>query len=386
MWMQMRMRTNMLIVVVVVATLTSMSDCAPASDRRQDAEADERISFAVQYLQQYGYLSKVQNVFTEDEFSNALDLLSCKDVLCAGMHPLLGFLSDRLFNQNSGVASLRGPGQSLLDDVTFSKMKEPRCGVADIQRDEFQNPQLALNGVAEIVNLRDRWFKCEVTWRVLAGDNRRSDDELRLRAARDDEETADINLGFFRRYHGDPVPFDGSGGTYAHAFFPVSGGNLRGRIHFDRDEDWNVNGFPGRVMNYTMLHELGHTLGLYHSSTRNSVMYAFLTGSARFKEGLQDDDMRRINMLYDDNFDVEVPNARLPKESVPTRRPAPRIPTSPRRRITPVRSLEPTDDNAPGATLPKPRSTLSNTDVDQRPTFYKIHCYTGHCVKKFYRG
>jgi hypothetical protein len=44
---------------------------------------------------------------------------------------------------------------------------------------------------------------------------------------------ADFIIEFPRIQHTDAYPFDGMGGTLAHAFFPEDG-----RIHFDKDEAW----------------------------------------------------------------------------------------------------------------------------------------------------
>ena len=44
---------------------------------------------------------------------------------------------------------------------------------------------------------------------------------------------ADFIIEFVRDQHADSYPFDGVGGTLAHAFFPEDG-----RVHFDRDERW----------------------------------------------------------------------------------------------------------------------------------------------------
>jgi hypothetical protein len=44
---------------------------------------------------------------------------------------------------------------------------------------------------------------------------------------------ADFVLEFVRERHSDTFPFDGVGGTLAHAFFPEDG-----RVHFDKDELW----------------------------------------------------------------------------------------------------------------------------------------------------
>ena len=48
-----------------------------------------------------------------------------------------------------------------------------------------------------------------------------------------------------------------AGGTLAHAFFPVFGGD----VHFDADERWTVNSFEGVSLTQSAAHEIGHSLG-----------------------------------------------------------------------------------------------------------------------------
>ena len=100
---------------------------------------------------------------------------------------------------------------------------------------------------------------------------------------------------FERRAHGHDDPFDGEGGTLAHAFFPVYGGD----VHFDDDEDWTVDTPRGTSLLMTASHELGHSLGLSHSDVRSALMAPFYRG---FEENisLDPDDIAGIQALYGD--------------------------------------------------------------------------------------
>lgn len=89
----------------------------------------------------------------------------------------------------------------------------------------------------------------------------------------------------------------------AHAFYPGSG--LGGDVHLDNEESWDIeNGDDndGDVsFFYTLLHELGHSLGLAHSSTDDSIMYPYYSNKRTFDRNtkeLFDDDQWGIQQLY----------------------------------------------------------------------------------------
>ncbi|XP_068304538.1 metalloendoproteinase 2-MMP-like [Pyrus communis] len=105
-------------------------------------------------------------------------------------------------------------------------------------------------------------------------------------------ENADLKISFGRRDHGDGAPFDGRGGTVAHAFAPTNG-----RFHYDADEPWAVGAVEGAYdLETVALHEIGHLLGLGHSSVEGAVMSSGVrTG---FTQSLHADDIQGIKALY----------------------------------------------------------------------------------------
>ncbi|KAG8136949.1 hypothetical protein E2320_005511 [Naja naja] len=149
-----------------------------------------------------------------------------------------------------------------LDASTLDAIKKPRCGIADI-------------GEYNTFPGSPTWAKKELTYRIL---NYTPDMESRyvdyaiekawklwsdvtpLIFTRVYGKTADIEISFVNRAHGDGFPFDGPGGNLAHAFSPAFGGNA----HFDEDEFW-AKDLKGTNLFLVAAHEFGHSLGLQHS-------------------------------------------------------------------------------------------------------------------------
>lgn len=115
---------------------------------------------------------------------------------------------------------------------------------------------------------------------------------------------ADIVILWAAGNHGDGNNFDGvspPGIVLAHGYFPppTAAGAMAGDIHFDEDETWTTatrdNNAQPIDLQTVAAHEIGHSLGLDHTSVAGSLMNAVYTGSHRF---LGSDDANGIRSIY----------------------------------------------------------------------------------------
>ncbi|XP_039600451.1 collagenase 3-like [Polypterus senegalus] len=184
-----------------------------------------------------------------------------------------------------------------LDSDTMEVMKKPRCGMADVKN-------------FKAADRMSRWNKYSLTYRIVNYtpdlDKGSVDQAIRnafrvwsnvtrLRFTKVFNGTADIMIMFQARDHGDGHPFDGPGNMPAHAFFPGPG--IGGDVHFDEDETWSANS-QGINLFLVAAHEIGHSLGLRHSSDPNALMYPAYSYKDPNGFQLSQDDIQRIQALY----------------------------------------------------------------------------------------
>lgn len=251
------------------------------------------------YLEQFGYVSHPMNQFRSTDDDDYFDsLLQSAIKSYQNMH------------------HLKPTGN--LDPETVSEMMKPRCGVADIirrtSRMQYSSKKMddhshgSLHAVAhyDFFPGSPRWPASDthLTYAFLHGTPDEAKEPVSqafkkwasatsFRFSRtEDLGKANLTINFNRFFHGDGNPFDGPGGTIAHAYAPTDG-----RLHYDADERWAVGAVVGALDVETVaLHEIGHLLGLGHSSIKEAIM--FPTISAGVTKDLHQDDIEGIKALY----------------------------------------------------------------------------------------
>ncbi|XP_011311133.1 matrix metalloproteinase-14 isoform X2 [Fopius arisanus] len=234
---------------------------------------------AMRYLSQFGYLPpsnpSSSQIITKETMSKAItDFQSF-----AGLN-VTGFL----------------------DNETITLMSAPRCGVKDKvgASSDGRSKRYALQG--------SRWRVKKLTYKISKYptllEKKVVDKDISRAFAVWSEYTdltftqkrsgqVHIEIRFERGEHGDGDPFDGPGGTLAHAYFPVYGGDA----HFDESEHWTVNSYRGTNLFQVAAHEFGHSLGLSHSDIKSALMAPFYRGyDPDFV--LDSDDIQGIQALY----------------------------------------------------------------------------------------
>lgn len=253
-----------------------------------DDDGDVALSGARQFLARFGYLPADSTAFGPVVAS--ADATTVVDD--AAVHDAL-----RQYQHFNGL-----PITGALDPATAAQMSRPRCGFPDVLI------------IGEFVVHGNRWDRLALTYRFDNFSPDLSDGETRaamqaafalwsavtpLTFAEVFDASADLVIRFVTGDHGDGSSFDGPGRVLAHAFFPPpNAGALAGDVHFDEAEVWHGR-LPTPADRFDFMtvaaHEIGHSLGLQHSTVAEALMFPSYSGPHRF---LAPDDVAGVQSLY----------------------------------------------------------------------------------------
>ncbi|KAG5534995.1 hypothetical protein RHGRI_022935 [Rhododendron griersonianum] len=230
------------------------------------------------YLQEFGYInySPNQTRANDDDFDDSLEA------------------AVKTYQLNYHLKTT-----GTLDAQTVSQMMAPRCGFPDISKgtnwmragkNEASHTQNTIHTVSHFAFFPGnmRWPQYQLTYAFASGTNSdaisavakafstwASQTQFKFSYSQDFA-SANLKIGFYRGDHGDGAPFSGPNGVLAHSFAPTDG-----RFHYNADRSFSVNPVAGSFHLETIaLHEIGHLLGLGHSSVPEAIMYPSIPAAA----------------------------------------------------------------------------------------------------------
>ncbi|XP_011474769.1 matrix metalloproteinase-15 [Oryzias latipes] len=344
------------------------------SNAMPDVPGEEGFS-AEAWLRHFGYLSQV---------SRQMSTMQSAQILSKAISDMQRFYGLEV----TGV----------LDTATIKAMRQPRCGLPDIEpeepEDRARKKRYALTG--------QQWDKDHITYSIMnqnipsslgeertSGAIRRAFDIWRrvtpltfqeLPAVNNinssQAELSDILLLFASGFHGDMSLFDGEGGSLAHAYYPGPG--IGGDTHFDSDEPWTLDSEnpEGIDLFLVAVHELGHALGLQHSENPNAMMAPFYQWIHPQNFTLHEDDIKGIQYIYGPPLITDAPPISPDTDDGPIDdfTPSPALPpkfqpTSPSHSTSPPEKT--TEGNLDPPAQPKPSPTLTPTLPTPNPTDFQ---------------
>ncbi|XP_065664059.1 matrix metalloproteinase-25 isoform X2 [Hydra vulgaris] len=165
-----------------------------------------------------------------------------------------------------------------------------------------------------------KWKKSDLTWKLLNDNNdnlSRSQVEDALQQAfarweavtnlrfhkleKNSNEHADIDVSFlyrFQQQQRDPTLFYGAGIVLAHGYYPNTNKGISGDLHFYDETEFTLGTTKGINLLWVAVHEIGHCIGLEHSSVENSIMYPQYKGYMGENFTLSKDDILGIQSIY----------------------------------------------------------------------------------------
>ena len=271
------------------------------------------------YLWNYGFIPKVLNLSKKatNNFNGAIPP-------CALTNAIREF---QIFNQIE-------PADGLLTKETIKKMAEDRCGNKDakcstpkcLAQDRYNARTAQLRKKRYVVR-KKKWkvsstgaynvaYFYENDYNPNAAGKEGHDKSMTPAAVKkeveagfaewtkysglnfievDDARKASVKIRFGSDAHGEKKErtyFDGPYGVLAHMYYPRNG-----KMHFDEAENYTASHEkPGISLYFVSAHEMGHGLGIEHSSNSRALMAPYYIGYR--EQMLLEDDIKAVRHLY----------------------------------------------------------------------------------------